>query len=140
MPRPAAQLQRQPDSALHAWIMPISYAAPLGGNDMGRAATSGRRLSHDDASIVLGMVARGDRHHDIAAWFGVNQGRVAEVIAGDLHPGTSAAPAGSLPPPGPYTSGRSAHKAITALEEAKETLENAAKSIEQVLKDIRRGV
>jgi hypothetical protein len=29
------------------------------------------------------MVARGDKDHDIAAWFGVNQGRIAEVKAGE---------------------------------------------------------
>jgi hypothetical protein len=32
------------------------------------------------------MLARGDRHHDIAAWFGVNQARIAEVKGGELYP------------------------------------------------------
>ena len=46
------------------------------------------------------MVARGDRDHDIAAWFGVNQGRIAEVKEGKY--GTiAAAPANQLPPRGP---------------------------------------
>jgi len=106
---------------------------------MARAARSGRRLSHDDASIVKGMVDRGDRHHDIAAWFGVNQGRIAEVISGDLWPEAPTASARLLPPPGPYTSGRSAQRAITALEEAQATLDAAARTIEQVLRDVRRG-
>ena len=46
------------------------------------------------------MEARGDREHDIAGWFGVNQGRVAEVKGGKF--GTpAAAPANQLPPKGP---------------------------------------
>ena len=32
-----------------------------------------------DTRIVKGMLSRGDRQHDIAAYFGVNGGRVAEV-------------------------------------------------------------
>jgi hypothetical protein len=105
---------------------------------MARAARSGRRLSFQDASIVKGMVERGDRHHDVAAWFGVNQGRIAEVLAGDLHPECPTAPANELPRPGPYTSGRSAQRAITALEEAQAALEAAAGNIEQVLREVRR--
>jgi len=46
------------------------------------------------------MVARGDREHDIAAWFGVNQGRIAEVKAGS-HGSIAAAPPEDLPPKGP---------------------------------------
>nr|WP_325252900.1 hypothetical protein [Amylibacter sp.] len=39
-------------------------------------------FTNREAQIVLGMVARGDKRHDIAAWFGENQARVAEVEAG----------------------------------------------------------
>jgi hypothetical protein len=42
------------------------------------------------------MVTRGDRHHDIAAWFGVNQGRIAEVNSGELHPTAPVASASEL--------------------------------------------
>lgn len=67
---------------------------------MSRGNASGYRLDRDDARIVLGMDARGDRHHDIAAWFGVNQGRIAGAKNGDF--GTlEAAPASELPPQGP---------------------------------------
>jgi hypothetical protein len=46
------------------------------------------------------MQARGDRDHDIAAWFGVNQGRVAEAKDGKF--GTlEAASKNELPPRGP---------------------------------------
>ena len=46
---------------------------------MGKANASGHSLTNKDASIILGMVDRGDREHDIAVWFGVNQARIAEV-------------------------------------------------------------
>ena len=56
-------------------------------------------LSNHDASIVLGMVNRGDKRHDIAAWFGENQARIAEVEQGS-YGSISAAPAKDLPPKG----------------------------------------
>ena len=56
-------------------------------------------LSNKDASIVLGMAARGDSEQDIAAWFGVNQGRVAE-IKGGAYGSIQMAPASELPPKG----------------------------------------
>ena len=57
-------------------------------------------LTTKDAKIILGMIGRGDKHHDIAAWFGENQGRVADVQEGKF--GThEAAPADQLPPKGP---------------------------------------
>lgn len=49
---------------------------------MSRGKASGYTLTRTDAKIVLGMQAREDREHDIAAWFGVNQARVAEVKGG----------------------------------------------------------
>ena len=47
-----------------------------------RAEPSGISLNSADAAIVKGMLARGDRQHDIAAWFGVNGGRVADIKTG----------------------------------------------------------
>jgi hypothetical protein len=64
------------------------------------AKASGYSLTPADIPIVLGMAARGDRSHDIAAWFGVNQGRIKEAKDGKF--GTPpAAPAHRLPPSGP---------------------------------------
>lgn len=103
-----------------------------------RADPSGRRLSEADAAIVKGMAARGDRHHDIAAWFGVNQGRIAEVLSGDKFPHADVAPPDHLPPSGPYTSGQAAHKAVEALKQAKAALEFALTDIDQALKDVRK--
>jgi len=45
------------------------------------------------------MQKRGDRDHDIAAWFGVNQGRVAEAKEG-RYGSVEPAPANKLPPRG----------------------------------------
>ncbi len=67
---------------------------------MRKGKSSGISLSNRDATIVLGMVNRGDRDHDVAAWFGVNQGRIAEVKAGS-HGQLTPAASGELPPKGP---------------------------------------
>jgi hypothetical protein len=68
---------------------------------MSRGNSSGYRLKTGDAPIIIGMVSRGDRDHDIAAWFGVNQGRVAEVKDGSKFGNVAAAPGSQLPPKGP---------------------------------------
>jgi hypothetical protein len=70
-----------------------------------RAAATGYRLSEKDAAVVKGMLLRGDRQSDIAAFFCVNGGRIAEINKGmkhsDVLPQTQ-----YLPPPGPYRSTR----------------------------------
>jgi hypothetical protein len=105
---------------------------------MTRAEPSGIRLTPSDACQVLGMVDRGDRQHDIAAWFGVNPGRIAEVKGKEeLFP--DAEPVEELPPPGPYHSGRAAAAAVQALEEAKNALDLAKARIETTLIEIRGG-
>ncbi len=78
-------------------------------------------FTNREASIVFGMVARGDKDHDIAAWFGENQGRIAEVKGGS-HGTVSAAPTSELPPKGaPGPKGKrlrgSVTKAIKFLED-----------------------
>ncbi len=54
------------------------------------ARGSGDALTTRDASIVMGMIARGDCDHDIAAWFGVNERIIAEVKAGKHSPASVA--------------------------------------------------
>lgn len=78
-------------------------------------------LTQNDAKIILGMLARGDKNHDIASWFGENPARVAEVKDGAFG-SISAAPAEVLPPKGaPGPKGRrlkgSVKNALKALEE-----------------------
>ena len=82
---------------------------------MPRGNASGYVLKRTDIPTVFGMQARGDREHDIAAWFGVNQGRVAEAKDGRWD-GVAAAPSNSLPPRGaPGVKGRSLRAAIDAV-------------------------
>ena len=89
---------------------------------MSRGKASGYTLKASDAPIIIGMQARGDRDHDIAAWFGVNQGRVAEVKDGKFGD-VAAAPSHQLPPKGPPgVKGKrlraAVEKALTHLERA----------------------
>jgi hypothetical protein len=90
-----------------------------------RAQPSGISLTDDDAAIVKGMVARGDRQHDIAAWFGVNGGRIGEVASGRTFRHIEPAPTQLLPPQGPYLSGRETAVLIAALSKARNALDGA---------------
>jgi hypothetical protein len=90
-----------------------------------RASPSGITLDEHDAAIIKGMLKRGDRQHDIAAWFGVNGGRVAEIATGHRFRHVEPAPGGELPPPGPYPSGRETAAVMQALEQAKAALVQA---------------
>jgi hypothetical protein len=107
---------------------------------MGRAEPSGARLTAKDAALVKGMIRRGDRLHDIAAWFGVNPARVSEVKDGGRHASVIGAPNEELPPkePYPYSSGRAAHKAMTALEETALALDMAKKALDDALAEVRK--
>lgn len=67
-----------------------------------RARPSGLTISAQDAALIRGMIARGDRHHDVAAFFGLNQGRIAEINSGSRFPDVPAASPAELPPRGPY--------------------------------------
>ena len=80
-----------------------------------RAEKSGIRLDDVDAAIVKGMLQRGDRQHDIAAWFGVNAGRIAEIASSLTFRNVLPTAADSLPPRGPYLSGRETHNLIRQL-------------------------
>jgi len=50
-----------------------------------------KELSFDDAIQVWLMRWSGMYQHDIAAHFGVNQGRVSEVLGGTRQPGSEQA-------------------------------------------------
>ena len=91
-----------------------------------RAESSGNKLSYRDTGIVKGMILRGDRQHDIAAYFGVNGARINEVANGtNDYPSVKAAKEDSLPPPGPYLSKYALESVIETLNEAIEALEMA---------------
>ncbi|MGS4991007.1 hypothetical protein ACVDG9_23785 [Roseibium sp. RP-7] len=102
---------------------------------MSKANRSGISLDEKDAAIVKGMLARGDRQHDIAAWFGVNGGRVADISTGKTFDHVAAVHEG-LPKPGPYLSGRSGNDAKETIELVIEELLEMAQRLETRLKDI----
>jgi hypothetical protein len=57
-------------------------------------------LTVNEAKVAIGMINRGDKQHDVAAWFGENQARIVEATEGKYGT-TEAAPASDLPPKGP---------------------------------------
>ena len=95
-----------------------------------RASSSGLTLSRTDTAIVTGMLLRGDRQHDIAAWFGVNGGRIAEISTGARFGWVKAARVEALPPPGPYLCSRE----VTAALEAVKTAKQAVAAAEEIVR------
>ena len=94
-----------------------------------RANPSGISLTEEDAAVAKGMLARGDRQHDVAAWFGVNGGRIADLATGAKFSWVEPSPAEELPPPGPYLNGRAAYAAVSALAEARAALTSLERQI-----------
>ena len=83
-----------------------------------RAPPNGHSLSEADAAIVKSMIARRDSYASIANWFGVNQGRIAEVATGQFFRDVAAASDDELPPPGPYATPQELAAVAKALHEA----------------------
>ena len=96
-----------------------------------RASSSGISVTKVEAAIIKGMILRGDRQHDIAAWFGVNGGRVAEIATGTKFSFVEPASSNALPPPGPYPCRRFALNTANTLAAAR----NALASAERALRD-----
>ena len=91
-----------------------------------KAEASGHRLDHRDTRFVKGMLARGDRQHDIAAYFTVNPGRNSEVENGDGdYPNAEPMDQDKLPPAGPYLTKYALQSVIDTLNEAIEAIELA---------------
>lgn len=83
-------------------------------------------LTKGEVAIVKSMLARGDRQSDIAAYFGVNGGRIAGINTGATGAEVALSPPDDLPPPGPYfLSGRSAIHAEEALEALRDLIDGA---------------
>ena len=101
----------------------------------------GVSLTNNVARVVLGMILRGDKQHDIAAWFGENQARIVEVEKRS-HGSLAAAPAGQLLPRGaPGLKGRRlrsyVRKAMDLLKDGKadETLMQLNRELEEYCKN-----
>lgn len=54
-------------------------------------------ITEQQAAIVKGLLARGEKQHDVAAFFGENGGRIAEIAKGQRHSDVRPAPARDLP-------------------------------------------
>jgi hypothetical protein len=104
------------------------------------AAKSGISVSAGDLPIIFGMINRGDRRHDIAAWFGLNQGRIKEAEDGKY--GTAEpAPVSQLPPSG--SPGPRAVEIRAAVEKARQLLKagnavEAAKCLDNAIRNFDR--
>ncbi|MCA0206775.1 hypothetical protein [Pararhodobacter sp.] len=89
-------------------------------------------LTYRETQIVKGMLERGDKQHDIAAYFGVNGGRIAEVATGKCdYPGAPPASAENLPPPGPYVGAKSVQEIREILSDASELIAAVGDSSEE---------
>lgn len=87
-------------------------------------------LSEGEIATVKGMLLRGDRQHDIAAYFGINGGRIAEISTGQTGSSITASPAEDLPPAGPYMAGRSALRARDTLTALRDLIQDAINDID----------
>ncbi len=106
---------------------------------MTKAPASGQSLTYRDTQLVKGMLLRGDRQHDIAAYFGVNAGRIAEVATGDhAYPNAKPMPEEELPPPGPYLTKFALQSVIDALSESIAAIEMA--EAEEQIEDVRAAL
>lgn len=88
------------------------------------------KLNNREIAIVKGMLNRGDRQHDIAAYFGINGGRIAEINTGATGAGVAPADEQFLPPAGPYLAGRSALRARDTLIALRELIDEALEEID----------
>jgi hypothetical protein len=88
-------------------------------------------ISGYEASIIKGMLLRGDKQQWIVAYFGgdLNPGRIADINTGKTWTEVAAAHADQLPPPGPYAGARSMLK-------ARETLQALRDLIDETLQEL----
>jgi len=95
-----------------------------------RALNSGISLNEKDAGIVKGMLKRGDRQHDIASWFGVNGGRIAEISVGKKFTDILYV-SNNLPPRGPYLSGMDTMRVKNKIKLLEEEISGIAKKLKK---------
>lgn len=96
-------------------------------------------LTRKDASIVMGMLARGDKNQDIAAWFGENPARIVEVQNGQAFGPVAAADTAMLPPKGAIgpKARRLRASAINALRSLEE---KGAEGVADAISGLRKGL
>ena len=104
-----------------------------------RAEADPDRLDREIASLVKGMLKRGDKQSDIAACFLINGGRISEINTGQRFTDTVPAPESELPPSAPYPSpfelwkaNRETWRARIALEKALDLIQEAMVAVHKV--------
>jgi hypothetical protein len=106
---------------------------------MAKAPASGITLDYRDTRTVKGMLARGDRQHDIASYFGVNGARISEIANGaNKYPNAEPLPEADLPPPGPYLSEYALQSVIDTLNEAIKVIDLA--EVENEIADVKAAL
>lgn len=89
-------------------------------------------FTYRDTQVVKGMLERGDRQHDIASYFGVNGGRIAEVATDDCdYPNAPPLPSEKFPPPGPYVGAKTVFEIEETLREAIDLIKGAGDPSEE---------
>ena len=92
-------------------------------------------LTSNQAAIAKGLQARGEKQHDIAAYFGENSGRIADIVAGRKHPDVEATSPRALPSHDIIVQG--GHDALVrahqAVRDAAAALADANRELEQAL-------
>lgn len=99
----------------------------------------GDMLTFRETQAIKGMLLRGDRQHDVATYFGVNGGRIAEIASGvSTYAAAEPFKQDKLPPPGPYITKFALQGVIRTLNEAIEALELA--EAEENIADVRAAL
>lgn len=101
-----------------------------------RGEKSGIEITEIDASIALGMLARGDRKQDVASFFGWNTGRLYEIADGKKFPGL-APTTFNLPPSGPYMIGRISVTVRDTLTKTKAELTSTISNLHKTINMVR---
>lgn len=82
-------------------------------------------LTPGQAAIAKGLLARGEKQHHVAAYFGVNGGRIAEISKGARFPDVKPAAKRLLPSPADMSAGHGVYVARQTLLRAKLGIEAA---------------
>jgi hypothetical protein len=88
-------------------------------------------LTLDQVAIAKGLLARGEKQHDIAAFLGCNGGRVAEIKTGAKHADVKPAAKKDLPTSADMASGHALFLAEQAIHRAMLGLQQALAYIQE---------
>jgi len=84
------------------------------------------------------MLIRGDRKHDISAYFSTNPARIYEIADGKLFPESTPTPADQLPPSGPYLSGRDSTSVMQVLQSVEKVLNEQLGQVRVLMENLGR--